>query len=89
MPSFLIDATPLTASDVGAYPRADVDDAIEAAKNGPLLATPMLMNPRIACGAAPATAQSPGVVGQIEWDSHHIYVCVEKNTWKRASLSTW
>ncbi len=33
-----------------------------------------------------ATSSTNGVVGQIEWDSSYIYVCVATNTWKRASL---
>jgi hypothetical protein len=39
--------------------------------------------------SAPASSSSPGVTGQIAWDSGYVYVCVATNTWKRAGLSTW
>lgn len=87
--SFRVDPTPLTASDVGAYSRADVDDAIEAAKNGPILTAPTLTSPRLASAAAPASANSPGVVGQVEWDSEYFYICIQKNTWRRTALQSW
>lgn len=34
----------------------------------------------------PATASSPGVPGQIAWDSGFIYVAVGVDTWKRAAI---
>ena len=37
----------------------------------------------------PATATSPGIKGQISYDSAYIYTCVAANTWKRSPLSTW
>jgi len=37
----------------------------------------------------PATAGSTGTIGQIRWDEDFIYVCVDVNTWKRATLNTW
>lgn len=40
-------------------------------------------------GEEPATSTSPGVAGDIRYDSDHIYICVGTNIWKRASLSTW
>lgn len=42
--NFDLDPTPLTASDVGAYNRAEVDDAIEAAKSGPELVIPLIVD---------------------------------------------
>ena len=30
-----------------------------------------------------------GIKGEICWSNDHIYVCVDTDTWKRASLSTW
>jgi hypothetical protein len=39
--------------------------------------------------SAPATHTSPGVTGQIAWDSGYVYVCVATNSWKRTALSTW
>ena len=37
----------------------------------------------------PPAATSPGVTGQISWDTNYIYVCVATNTWKRTPISTW
>lgn len=37
----------------------------------------------------PATATSPGVVGEIRYTSNYIYVCVANNVWKRTALTTW
>lgn len=42
--SFDVDTTPMTASDVGAYSRSEVDDAIEAAKSEPVLNNPVISN---------------------------------------------
>ena len=42
--AFDLDSTPLTASDVGAYTRAEVDDLLESAKSGPVLTNPVLVN---------------------------------------------
>lgn len=37
----------------------------------------------------PDTSSSPGTEGEYAWDSGYIYMCVAKNTWKRAVLSSW
>ncbi len=37
----------------------------------------------------PAHASDPCVAGTETWDSNFIYVCVAKNTWKRAPLASW
>jgi hypothetical protein len=42
--NYELDNTQLHASDVGAYTRDEVDDAIEAAKNGPELITPKVVD---------------------------------------------
>ena len=39
--------------------------------------------------AAPATATSTGIAGQIAYDATHFYVCVATNTWVRALLATF
>ena len=39
--------------------------------------------------SAPGTASSPGLAGQIAYDSTYIYVCVGANTWKRAAIASW
>jgi hypothetical protein len=38
---------------------------------------------------APTHASDPCVAGTETWDSNFIYVCVAKNTWKRAALASW
>ena len=43
----------------------------------------------IVSSAAPATASSAGIPGQIAYASGYIYVCTATNTWQRAALSTW
>ncbi|USN97118.1 MAG: hypothetical protein H6797_00725 [Candidatus Nomurabacteria bacterium] len=37
----------------------------------------------------PATASSPGVKGQIAYDTDYIYTCIDTDTWKRSPLSSW
>jgi hypothetical protein len=39
----------------------------------------------------PSSSTSPGVQGQIAWDTRYVYICVSDNTWKRVALSnsTW
>lgn len=39
--------------------------------------------------AVPATSSSAGSIGQLASDSDYFYVCVDTNTWKRVSLSSW
>jgi hypothetical protein len=43
----------------------------------------------LATVAAPSTATSTGIKGQIAYDATHFYVCIATNTWVRASLATW
>jgi hypothetical protein len=38
---------------------------------------------------APAHASDPCIAGTETWDTNFIYVCVAKNTWKRAPLASW
>ena len=38
---------------------------------------------------APLNSNDSGTMGQIVWDTGHIYVCVASNTWKRANLASW
>lgn len=37
----------------------------------------------------PATASSPGVPGQVAYDSTYFYVCTDVDTWKRVTIATW
>ena len=37
----------------------------------------------------PTANTSPGVKGQITYDSGYVYICVAVNTWKRASIAAW
>lgn len=39
--------------------------------------------------SAPGTASSAGVAGTWAYDATHIYVCVNTNTWVRATLATF
>lgn len=38
---------------------------------------------------APSTSSSPGVPGQMAFDSQYLYICTAPNTWKRVSLSSF
>lgn len=38
---------------------------------------------------APASATSPGTMGQMAHDSNFFYICVALNSWKRTALSSW
>jgi hypothetical protein len=37
----------------------------------------------------PAHASDACTVGTETWDANFVYVCVAKNTWKRAPLASW
>jgi hypothetical protein len=39
--------------------------------------------------AAPSTATSAGVAGDLARDASYLYVCIATNTWKRTALATW
>jgi len=39
--------------------------------------------------AAPGTASSTGLAGQIAYDSSYIYICTATNTWRRAAIASW
>jgi hypothetical protein len=39
--------------------------------------------------AAPSTASSTGVVGQIAADASYIYMCIGTNSWVRTSAASW
>lgn len=38
---------------------------------------------------APATPTSPGIKGQIAYDSSYSYTCIAPDTWKRSPLTSW
>lgn len=54
-------------------------------KNGSGDIVPVFLSPT----AAPENAASPGIAGQIAYDSFYVYICTATNTWKRALLGTW
>jgi hypothetical protein len=37
----------------------------------------------------PATHSDLGTPGQVAFNENYIYICVDTNTWVRASLSSW
>ena len=39
--------------------------------------------------AAPATATSSGIAGQVSYSSGFFYICVASNTWQRVTIATW
>lgn len=50
----------------------------------------LVLNKRPIVPATPPTsADAPGNVGEVTFDSDFVYVCVAENTWKRSPLTTW
>jgi len=39
--------------------------------------------------STPASAAATCAAGTVVWDSGFVYVCVAKDTWKRAAIATW
>lgn len=37
----------------------------------------------------PATTTSPGVAGQITYDTSYLYICIATNTWRRIAHAVW
>ena len=37
----------------------------------------------------PSTTGSNGTKGTLVWDTGFLYICIDSNSWKRASLNTW
>ena len=44
---------------------------------------------RIRHSQTPASGSAAGNQGDIVWDTNYVYICVETNTWKRSTLSTF
>lgn len=43
----------------------------------------------VTTGTKPTTSASSGVVGQIEFDTGFIYICIAANTWRRVATTTF
>ena len=43
----------------------------------------------IPIGTAPANSTAACYKGRMEHDAAYLYLCVDTNTWKRATLATW
>lgn len=37
----------------------------------------------------PATSSSPGIKGEVVYDSSYLYICVATDTWRRIPHATW
>lgn len=46
-------------------------------------------DPATTYGEVPATATSPGRVGEIACDGSRLYICIATNTWRRVTVSSW
>jgi hypothetical protein len=44
---------------------------------------------RVGTARTVTNSTDSGTIGDICWDSGYIYVCVDTNVWKRATLATW
>jgi len=76
--------------EIGIYtvnPQATLDVNGNAIVRGNLALTGT--NLVIATSSTPASSSAAGTIGQIQWDSGYVYVCVAANTWKRAALTTF
>ena len=68
---------------------------VDMAVLNPVAGAPALGRPSssvtgtVVSAAVPATATSAGTVGQVAYNSTHIYICTATNTWRRAALGTW
>jgi hypothetical protein len=64
-------------------------------KNNFLVASQEITNIQSSLASAPnlttvpVSSSAPGTVGQLAYDSTHLYVCVAANTWVRTTLATW
>lgn len=38
---------------------------------------------------APSSSSAPGTQGQLAYDQNYVYLCVQKNTWKRIALGSY
>jgi len=45
--------------------------------------------PGVIVVAVPTTPTSTGVVGQIAFDTNHVYVCIGTNSWARLNRDNW
>jgi len=45
--------------------------------------------PGVTVVAVPTTPTSTGVVGQIAFDTNHVYVCIGTNSWARINRDNW
>jgi hypothetical protein len=43
----------------------------------------------IRSSTAPANSSSPGIQGQVVWDSNSLYICVSSNTWIKFAATTF
>jgi len=50
---------------------------------------PVVTTDGITDDTAPSSAGATGAVGDVRYDSDHIYLCVATDTWKRTPLNTW
>lgn len=46
-------------------------------------------NVKVGSSYVPTTSTSPGIKGQITFNSTYVYVCVATNSWKRLTLASW
>ena len=51
--------------------------------------TPGIQNINDFAVEAPTYADDAGNIGEMSWDENYLYICVNKDTWKRMSLSSW
>ena len=71
------------------YESLEIRERVEGNANGRTVAVIDAGGLTLSSTRVPATATSPGSVGQIGIDTGFIYVCTAPNTWKRVAIATW
>lgn len=85
-------ATQANSADVIYIVQSGVSKRLPVSSLGATIKTPKLSagdSSLTLISSVPSTSTSTGSVGQIAYNSTHIYLCVATNTWKRAELASW
>lgn len=85
-------ATQANSADIIYIVQSGVSKRLPVSSLGATIKTPKLSagdSSLTLISSVPSTSTSTGSVGQIAYNSTHIYLCVATNTWKRAELASW
>jgi len=77
------------SSDANYYGTADLGLARDAAGRLRISNGSTGLGQIMIASSTPASAAATCAAGTIAWDTNFTYVCVAKDTWKRAAIATW